>query len=71
MRTIPFKVGCTACAVLITKDSIYCANSGDSRAILVNKLGKVIELSRDHKPDDIGEMSRIKAAGGYVDDGRV
>ena len=29
------------------------------------------ELSHDHKPDDQGEMARIRAAGGFVDDGRV
>ena len=29
------------------------------------------ELSHDHKPDDPGEMKRIKAGGGFVDDGRV
>ena len=56
---------------LLTNDTIYCANSGDSRAILVNKAGKVTELSHDHKPDNDGEMKRIKAAGGFVDDGRV
>jgi serine/threonine protein phosphatase PrpC len=55
----------------MTDDTIYCANSGDSRAILVDKVGKVTELSHDHKPDDPGEMKRIKAAGGFVDDGRV
>ena len=26
--------GCTACVVLITPDMIYCANAGDSRAVL-------------------------------------
>ena len=68
---MPFGAGCTACVVLLTPDTIYCANSGDSRAILVNKAGKVTELSHDHKPDDPGEMKRIKAGGGFVDDGRV
>lgn len=38
---------------------------------MVNKAGKVTELSHDHKPDDPGEMKRIKAGGGFVDDGRV
>lgn len=71
IKGIPFNAGCTSCVCLITKDSIYCSNSGDSRSILVNKSGKVTELSYDHKPDNDGEMRRIKAAGGYVEDGRV
>jgi serine/threonine protein phosphatase PrpC len=71
IRSIPFNAGCTSCVCLITVDAIFCANSGDSRAILVNKAGKVTELSHDHKPDNDGEMKRIKAAGGFVDDGRV
>jgi serine/threonine protein phosphatase PrpC len=70
-RAIPFNAGCTSCVCLVTPDTIYCSNSGDSRAILVSKSGKVTELSHDHKPDDMGEMQRIKAAGGFVDDGRV
>jgi serine/threonine protein phosphatase PrpC len=37
----------------------------------VNKAGKVTELSKDHKPDNDSELKRIKAAGGFVDDGRV
>lgn len=28
--------GTTACVVLVTKDAILCANSGDSRAVLCN-----------------------------------
>jgi serine/threonine protein phosphatase PrpC len=28
-------------------------------------------LSYDHKPDNEGELARIKAGGGFVDDGRV
>lgn len=70
-RGIPFNAGCTACVCFMTEDTIYCSNSGDSRAILVDKTGKVTELSHDHKPDEAGEMKRIKAAGGFVDDGRV
>lgn len=71
LKSVPFGAGCTSCVVLMTSDTIYCANSGDSRSILVNKAGKVTELSHDHKPDDPGEMKRIKAGGGFVDDGRV
>ena len=71
IKSVPFGAGCTACVCLITQEHIFCSNSGDSRAILVNKAGKVTELSHDHKPDDPGEMKRIKAGGGFVDDGRV
>ena len=55
----------------MTPDTIYCANSGDSRAVLGLKNGKLIELSHDHKPENDGEMARIKAGGGFVEDGRV
>ena len=71
IKQVPFSAGCTACICLVTPDTVYCANSGDSRAILVNKAGKVTELSHDHKPDDPGEMKRIKQGGGFVEDGRV
>ena len=49
---------------------IYCANSGDSRAIL--KSGnQTIPLSFDHKPTDSLEMARIKAAKHGVSSSRV
>jgi len=66
-----FNAGCTSCVVLITKDTIYCANAGDSRACLATKKGKVIELSHDHKPDNEIELKRVKVGGGFVEDGRV
>jgi serine/threonine protein phosphatase PrpC len=56
---------------LITKDTIYCSNAGDSRAVLGLKNGKFIELSYDHKPDNEGELKRVKEGGGFVEDGRV
>ena len=71
IKALAFQAGCTACVVLITGDSIYCANAGDSRAVLATKSGKVIELSHDHKPENPGELARVKAAGGFVEDGRV
>jgi serine/threonine protein phosphatase PrpC len=71
LKGLAFNAGCTSCVVLITKDTIYCANAGDSRACLATKKGKTIELSHDHKPDNDGEMKRVKAAGGFVEDGRV
>lgn len=62
--------GCTACVALLTNDTIYCANSGDSRCVLARK-GVAVEMSEDHKPDNPGEKARIKAAGGFVEDCRV
>lgn len=38
---------------------------------MATKNGKVIELSQDHKPENDDEMKRIKAGGGFVEDGRV
>ena len=43
--------GCTACVVFITKDRIFCANAGDSRAVLCQS-DKTIALSDDHKPQN-------------------
>ncbi|KAI0170831.1 protein phosphatase 2C [Pestalotiopsis sp. NC0098] len=62
--------GCTACVGLITDDKIYIANAGDSRSVLGVK-GRAKPLSFDHKPQNEGEKSRITAAGGFVDFGRV
>lgn len=39
--------------------------------MLASKSGKVTELSYDHKPDNAGELARVKAAGGFVEEGRV
>lgn len=62
--------GCTATVALISKDKIYCANSGDSRTVLGVK-GRAKPLSFDHKPQNEAEKARIQAAGGFVDFGRV
>ncbi|CAD8064287.1 unnamed protein product [Paramecium primaurelia] len=62
--------GTTANIILITKDSIYCANIGDSRSVGIQK-GKAIIMSFDHKPNHAKERSRICQAGGFVADGRV
>ena len=59
--------GCTACAVLITPDTIYCANAGDSRCVMSEK-GRTVELSEDHKPDLPTEKLRIEQAGLFVEE---
>lgn len=58
--------GTTACIVYIPKDSdtIFCANLGDSRAVLFTGEGIANQpLSNDHKPSDKSEKERIEAAG--------
>lgn len=62
--------GCTASVGIITHDKIYVGNSGDSRSVLGVK-GRAKPLSFDHKPQNEAEKSRICAAGGFVDFGRV
>jgi serine/threonine protein phosphatase PrpC len=39
--------------------------------VLATKSGKVIEMSYDHKPDNEIEFARVKAGGGFVEEGRV
>ena len=62
-----FCSGSTAVIVHVSKEKIICANCGDSRSILINGLGNIVKLSRDHKPELIDEKKRIIAAGGRVD----
>lgn len=69
--------GCTAVAVLISEDGkkLYCANAGDSRAILGQSSAAgssaVEPLSDDHKPYNRGEQLRIQKAGSVVFNKRV
>lgn len=62
--------GCTANVVLIKGNKLYCANAGDTRCC-ISSAGKLVKMSKDHKPDDPMEKQRITEAGGYVTDGRV
>jgi serine/threonine protein phosphatase PrpC len=62
--------GCTSNVVYVNNEEIYCANAGDSRAVLFSN-DKVFPLSEDHKPDLANELSRIKNANHFVEDSRV
>lgn len=62
--------GSTAVVVIIFKDYVITANSGDSRGIL-SRNGFVKNLSFDHKPKNLGELMRIHNDGGYVSQNRV
>ncbi len=54
----------------MTQTEVYCANAGDSRSVL-SKSRKAIELSIDHKPENLEEKRRIESAGGFVEENRV
>lgn len=59
--------GSTACVCLLQQHSkIYCANAGDSRAIVIRRDGSVACLSRDHKPGVPDESQRITDLGGRI-----
>mmetsp|Transcript_11097 Transcript_11097/g.25155 ORF Transcript_11097/g.25155 Transcript_11097/m.25155 type:complete len:314 (-) Transcript_11097:203-1144(-) len=62
--------GSTAVTCLILDRVIYCANAGDSRAVLCRN-GTAVELSEDHKPTNAVERTRIENANGFVEDKRV
>lgn len=62
--------GTTACVALIRNRTLYVANAGDSRCVLV-RAGKALDMSVDHKADLPSEQARVKKAGGYIQDFRV
>jgi len=62
--------GSTAVTVLLAGKDLYCANAGDSRAVISRK-GVAVGLSEDHKPFHDIEKARIEKAGGFVEDKRV
>lgn len=62
--------GCTACVALIVKDKIYVASAGDSRCVIATKEG-VSHLTKDHKPSEQPEKTRIEYAGGDILKGRI
>ena len=72
-------VGTTACLIYIYKDAdiitggrktIYCANIGDTRSVLLNN-SSFKRMSYDHKCTDESEVARIRKVGGIVFNGRV
>jgi len=56
---------------LLVNNKLYVANAGDSRCV-ASVGGKAHDMSKDHKPEDEPELTRINKAGGRVSsDGRV
>jgi len=64
--------GTTAVTLLVEHSTkkFWCANAGDSRAVLARK-NAAIPLSIDHKADRPDELERIRKAGGFVIHRRV
>lgn len=71
VQSLAYIAGATACVALITKDTIYVANAGDSRAVLCLSSTKTHEMSQDHKPELPTEKLRIEQAGMFVEEDRV
>lgn len=57
--------GATATGVLLLDDVIYSVNVGDCRAVMC-RSGDALDLTRDHKPNDPSEQSRVESLGGSV-----
>jgi serine/threonine protein phosphatase PrpC len=62
--------GSTAVTVIVTSTHAYCANVGDSRAVLCRGTA-AHDLSTDHKPNLAEEIRRVTKAGGVIQSGRV
>jgi len=64
------EMGSTALVVLIQNNRMLVCNVGDSRALLC-RSGVTLRLTRDHRPNDPKEASRIHQNGGIILFGRV
>ena len=58
--------GTTSNIVIIEPSKIICSNLGDSRAIMIDQLNNIHELSTDDTPEIPSEKERILNAGGEV-----
>lgn len=67
-------LGSTCTLVYLQKDkeisTLYCANVGDSRGVLISKTG-FTRITYEHKPSDDLENKRIKNNGGVIFSGRI
>jgi serine/threonine protein phosphatase PrpC len=70
LGSISIKCGSTCVMVLIVGAHIFCANVGDSRAVLSRK-GTAVNLSYDHKASRPDEVARINKNDGIIEFSRV
>ena len=67
LTSVRDRSGSCAVILLVTPHKVYCANIGDSRAILSRDFGKIKQqITWDHKPGELGEKNRILKGGGKV-----
>lgn len=55
------------CSFMPGNAALWCANCGDTRAVVFNSDGNLTRLSIDHTPDAAGETERVEAAGGEIE----
>ena len=63
--------GSTAIITTVSKTKLYACNVGDSRAIVLDDEGGVAFSTKDHKPSDKTEISRVMSIGGTITDMRL
>lgn len=63
--------GTTAVVVIAHNNTLICANSGDSRAIMCSQntagIWSYVALNRDHKPEDPEEANRVRKCNGRIE----
>jgi serine/threonine protein phosphatase PrpC len=78
-ESVPGHAGATAVVVAVSAGGrVVVANAGDARALAVHATAdggadgaSAVRLTYDHVASDEAEAERIRAAGGFVKDGRV
>jgi len=78
-ETVPGHAGATAVLAAVSdRGRIVVANAGDARALAVHATAEggadgasAVRLTYDHVASDEAEADRVRAAGGFVKDGRV
>jgi len=71
LRVLNTMDGATIMICLVSSTKISCAYLGDTRALLINRDGSVINLSHDHKPTILSEMRNIKENRSFVKEERT
>ncbi|KAI9473701.1 MAG: hypothetical protein EXX96DRAFT_621335 [Benjaminiella poitrasii] len=66
MDSVDKDLGASALLCYISGTKLYVANVGDALAVLSRNNGQAYEITQKHIPLNPSEISRIRAAGGYV-----